>query len=141
MAPVVRSLLESNGNFSMLADAGLFNVAARPEPGSGFACRIRLGVDTTKGDVSIGRLELSLPLVVEGVLASPDLDLDLERADADLESDDPRLVPDALIRAYAFLKEGQLVATKEEADLVIAVAETRSDSKGRFRLLLPSTFK
>jgi hypothetical protein len=80
-------------------------------------------------------------LVVEGVLASPDLDLDLDRADADLESDDPRLVPDALIRAYAFLKEGQLVATKEEADLVIAVAETRSDSEGRFRLLLPSTFK
>jgi hypothetical protein len=130
---------EGDGNFSMLADAGLFNVAARPEPGSGFAWRIRLGVDTTQGDVSVGRLELSLPLVVEGVLASPDLDL--EHADSDLESDDPRLVPDALIRAYAFLKDGKLVATKDEADLVIAVAETRSDSQGRFRLLLPSTFK
>lgn len=135
----VSTTSDSSGEFSMLADPGLFNIAARPEAASGFPWRIRLGVDTREGDVSVGRLQLSLPLVVEGVLVSPDLDL--EHADDDLSPNDPRLVPDALIRAYALMKEGKLVATKEEADLVIAVAETRSDSEGRFRLLVPSTFK
>lgn len=116
----------SNGKFSLLADAGVFRVTARPQGSSGFPWRVRLGVDAGAGDVDLGRLQLSLPLVVGGRLTSRDL--------ADV-------VPNALIRAYAFVKDDQLVASREEADSVIAVGEARVDSAGRFQLLLPSVFK
>lgn len=123
----------ADGSFEVRADPGDFHFAARPQSSSGFAWRIVPNVTMESEDISLGRVELPLPVVVNGTLISEDIGS----------------VPDALIRAYAFLKDGQLVIPVEgeegrvpsEADSVVAVGEARADHEGRFRLLLPSVFE
>jgi hypothetical protein len=71
-------------------------------------------------------MPLPLPVVVDGTLSSLDT---------------RGVVPDAVIRVYALLKDGDLVGSLEEADSVIAVGESRADDQGKFQLLLPSMLK
>lgn len=113
---------DNNGDFVLLADPGTFHLAARPDHMSGFAWRILLGVEV-KGDMSVGTMRLPLPLAVRGTLTSQDTGT---------------VVPDALMRVYALLKDGKPIAVAEEADQVVAVGESRADSEGQFRLLLPA---
>jgi len=50
------------------------------------------------------------------------------------------VVPNALIRAYAYLGSDGPVDTTSEARFVVQVAETRADDRGKFELLVPSSF-
>lgn len=111
-----------DGRFELFADTGTFYVSARPESSTGFPWRVLLDVDVGVGQTSVGRVGLTLPLVVRGTLTSQDTGF----------------VPDALIRIYAFISDGVPVDSADEADSVVAVGESRVDSDGRFRLLLPS---
>lgn len=125
-----------DGRFTVLADRGSFTVFARPQASSGYAWFVQREVEVGAMDVSLGDVRSDAPVVVNGTLTDSG----------------GRAVPDTLIRAYAFLKDGKLVgrAPGEEADVnrppteaqrVIPVAETRVNQDGQYRLLLPSSFK
>ncbi len=114
-----------DGTFSVLADAGTFHLSARPDPTTGFSWGVRLGLEVSE-TVDIGDVVLPLPVVVEGRL---------------LSEDTGGIVPGALIRAFALLNDGVLTSSLEEADSVVAVAESRVDDQGDFILLLPSALK
>lgn len=120
----VGDLSGDDGDFVLRTDTGLFNISARPDPSTGFAWAVRLGVDISENR-DLARLELPLPVVVRGRLISPT----------------EGIVPGALIRAFALLKDGVPTTTAEEADSVVAVADAWVNSEGRFELLLPSAFK
>lgn len=111
------------GQFSLLADAGIYHVVARPEPSTGFAWGFALGVEVNDVEADLGVLPLTLPYVLRGFLSS---------------SDTGTAVGNALIRAYAYLDEGELTSKADEATSAIAVGEARVDETGAFRLLLPS---
>jgi hypothetical protein len=114
-----------DGSFALRADAGVFNISARPDAATGFAWAVRLGVEISDSR-SLPPLELPLPVVVAGRLKSPDTQ---------------GVVPGALIRAFALLKDGVAAQSEEEADSVVAVGEARVGTDGHFELLLPSAFK
>ncbi len=118
------SATELNGRFRALVDDGIFHLAVRPETSTNFPWRVFLGVQVDGGDVNLGRVVVPLPVVVRGEVKS---------------SDTGDFVRDALIRSYAFLKGGALAQNKDEADAVIQVGQARSDSEGRFELILPSS--
>ena len=112
----------SDGAFSVGLDPGTFDVLVQPNPSEGLAWTVRRAVTVTDGDVDLGAVENAEPYSVSGTLTSSNV----------------RSVPSALIRAYAYLKDGVLTADPSEATSVIQVGETRSDSDSRFRLLLPT---
>lgn len=113
---------DDDGAFSMGLDPGIFDVLVQPNPSEGLAWTVRRAVTVTDGDIDLGALENSAPYSVSGMLTSANV----------------RAVPSALIRAYAYLKDGVLTADPSEATSVVQVGETRSDSSSRFRLLLPT---
>ncbi len=121
-----------NGEFLFWVNPGNYHFSARPEPSTGFAWAILLHVQAEEANADLGRIVLELPVVLGGKLSSKDV------GDATAGTD---LVPDALIRAYAFLKEGKLADGPESADAVIPIAESRVDGEGRYQLLLPSSLK
>lgn len=126
LAPAaIGDVSSGDGSFALRADGGVFNISARPEVSTGFAWAIRLGVDISDHH-NLSRFQLPLPVIVEGLLTSPDME---------------GIVPGALIRAYALLKDGVPVTNGDEADSVVAVAEAQVSSDGRFELLLPYAFK
>ncbi len=125
-----------DGHFMLLADEGSFTLSARPQSGSGYAWYVQQSVQANADEVILGDVRLPPPVVVDGAVADP--------------SGTP--LSDALVRAYAFVSEGKLVGRAAgepndrnqpplEADSVIQVAEARSDEEGRYRLLLPASFK
>lgn len=114
---------ESSGDFNLLADVGVFNVSSRAPSNTGYPWQVKLMSEVNEDGLNLGRLRISLPVVVDGRLNSKDLG---------------DVVPQSLIVAYALLKDGQPVSNPDDASQVIAVAETRSDAGGQFRLLLPS---
>jgi hypothetical protein len=114
---------DSAGQFSFLADPGDFYVIARPDASSGFPWGLRLNVSVSEGtSQSLNGFRLSHPYVIEGELTSSDVGS----------------VPSALIRAYAFLRDGSLINQPDLATSVTAVGEARVDTDGRFQLLLPA---
>jgi hypothetical protein len=120
----IGDLTGDDGSFALRTDAGRFNVSARPDPETGFAWAVRLGVDVSQ-NLSLPPLELPLPVVVRGRLISPT----------------EGIVRGAFIRAFALLKEGVPTSTAEDADSVVAVGEARVNTEGSFELLLPSALK
>jgi hypothetical protein len=116
---------DSDGRFELLADTGRFYVAARPESSTGFSWKVLLDVDVEGGTTTVGSVRLPLPFVQGGTLTSRDTGSS---------------VPDALIRFYAFVKDGVPVASADEADSVVAIGESRVGSDGQFRLLVPNSF-
>lgn len=126
LAPAaVGDLSADDGSFAIRADTGVFNISARPDPSTGFAWGVRLGVDISDNH-NLTSLELPLPVVVAGRLTSQDIG---------------GIVPGALIRAFALLKDGIPATDEAGADSVVAVGESRVDSDGLFELILPSAFK
>jgi hypothetical protein len=112
------------GKFSILADAGVFNLSIRPDPDLGFPWWVRPLVDVSAG-VALGSVSVGLPMRYSG----------------EITSDDVGTVGDALIRAYAYIDDaGQLVDSFEQATSLVAVGEARSDSSGHFVLRLPRGF-
>ena len=114
-----------DGSFELFADPGRFDVVAQSQDTSGFPWAVRLEVSVSSEGKSLGSLRMPLPQVLVGSLVSEDIGI----------------VPSALIRAYAYVRMGKLTAEPSEATSVVPVAETRVDSDGNYRLLLPSTFK
>ncbi len=130
-APVPRATsvaLAADGSFSVLADAGVFNMTVKPEPESGFAWLVKPNITVPAFNsapaIDLGDLRLPLPIRYEGVVESLVLG---------------GVVPDALIRAYVYLDEsGALTVDAAEAKAVIQVGEARADARGEYQLLLPS---
>jgi len=120
------TVTEGSGEFSIVADPGVFHVQVQPPPSSHFPWAIVSQQEIESEAVSLGDVSVSLPLVVRGTLSS---------------GTDDKAIKNALIRVHAFMKEGELVDDPEEADALVQVAETRTLDAGNFRLLLPSSFK
>ncbi len=119
-------LTDDDGAFVLLADEGRFNLSVRPDPTSGFAWSVSLGVDVAS-DERLMRRQLPLPFFVNGRLTAADLN--------------GGAVPGAQIRMFALLDDGVPTADSEAADSVVAIGEARVGDEGRFELLLPSALK
>lgn len=112
-----------DGKFELLADAGSFDVVARTvSTDTDFSWAFRLGVTVGDGDVILGDVQEKPPLMVFGEVAGEQVGL----------------LPSALIRAYAYVKAGQISTSAAEADYVLLVAETRANADGEYQLLLPA---
>lgn len=113
---------ESDGRFRLLADAGRFDIVARNvTKDADFSWAFRLGVTVGDGDVVLGDLTERPPLLVRGSVSA--------------ERTGP--LPSALIRAYAYVKAGEL-STPADAEYVLLVGETRANAEGEYQLLLPA---
>jgi hypothetical protein len=124
-------MVDDRGSFRIEADPGRFDVSVRSSDASGFGWFVRPGFKVEPGghEQELGRLALPEPSVVTGV-ARVTLGGDLE----------PALLPSSLIRAYVFLdKDLKYTRDQAQARSVIQVAETRSDSGGNYRLLVPAS--
>jgi hypothetical protein len=117
---------DSHGRFKILADSGVFDLSSRSLESSGYPWSVHLGARVSNDGLELGRLRIPLPVAVSGTLNSQDIGA---------------VVPEALIVAYAMVKNGKPVADPNDADQATPVAESRADSEGRFRLLLPSTLE
>lgn len=113
---------DKTGSFDLKADQGSFQLSLHPPEDSGYPWYVKLAQEVSADSLSLGKLSLSLPVAVSGVLTS----------------DDVGEVSNARIVVYAMLKDGQVVAREADATQIVPVAESRSDEKGQFRLLLPS---
>lgn len=120
-------LVNERGSFALDVDPGLFDVSVQAPEELGFGWFVRPGVEMTNQAQDLGFLSLPLPSVLSG------------NASVRLESGSVAL-SSAAIRAYVYLNK-DLAYTREpaEAVAVVQVAETRADSAGRFRLLLPES--
>jgi hypothetical protein len=120
------------GDFGLLADAGMFDVTVRPLDNTGFGWMVfpRVGVGTTRANSagwSLGSQSIPLPVSYAGTVTVPGPE----------STSQP--VPNALIRAYIYVSNGEYVADASKADSVLQVAETRADKNGRFEVLIPAT--
>jgi hypothetical protein len=123
----------SNGDFALHADPGTFDVSVRPLAESGFSWLVVPGVAVgTTGPTSAGAnlmtRALPLPVVYRGTVTLPGA------ANAVATP-----VPGALIRAYVYTTAGLYTSQPTKADAVVQVAETRADTSGIFKLLIPAT--
>jgi hypothetical protein len=123
----------SNGDFALHADPGTFDVSVRPLAESGFSWLVVPGVAVgTTGPTSAGAnlmtRALPLPVVYRGTVTLPGA------ANAMATP-----VPGALIRAYVYTTAGLYTSQPTKADAVVQVAETRADTSGVFKLLIPAT--
>lgn len=119
------SMTDSSGRFSLRVDSGTFDLVFQPEGGQGYSWGLWPYLNVQEDKVELGAVQLAPPLALEGRLISQDIGA----------------VPLALIRAYAFMKDGELTSDVSDATTLIPVGEARVDSQGRYRLLLPSRFK
>lgn len=121
-ATALTSTSGSDGRFSLLSDAGVFSVIARPMV-AGLPWLLRRSVLVGDGEVILGDLRAPAPVRVRGTVTSDDLG---------------RVVPFALVRAYAFVKGGLFVSSVDEAEFVLPIGEGRAEENGRFDIFLPA---
>jgi hypothetical protein len=117
----------------------VFDFFVEPSDGSGYPWAVRPGV-MVDGDVDLGAVDITLPVLREGSVQIA-------------QASEPLLVPGALLRVYVLrdrfgevlsdpgappCREGAPDPTVRCVRSLLQVAETRTDSSGRFRLFLPS---
>ena len=123
-------LVDTDGSFSLQADAGVFDLRVEPDPSTGYGWLVMPRFELpTRGD-ELNGLQVDLPIVYRGTVS--------------LAANDgpPTPIPKALIRAYAYVKDGK-ISTKADGAIAVQVAETYSEDQtgdvGAFRLLIPRT--
>jgi hypothetical protein len=123
-------LVDSDGSFSLQADAGVFDLRVEPDPSTGYGWLVKPGFELpARGDeLAQNALEVELPIVYRGTVS--------------FSGSDGSPIPKALIRAYAYVKDGK-ISTKTDGAIAIQVAEAYSEDQtgdvGAFRLLIPRT--
>jgi len=126
-------LVDSDGSFSLQADAGVFDLRVEPDPSTGYGWLVKPGFELpARGDeLAQNALELKLPIVYRGTVSFAG-------------SDGSTPIPKALIRAYAYVKDGK-ISPKMDGAVAIQVAEAYSEDEtgdvGAFRLLIPQTLE
>ncbi|HSU41936.1 MAG TPA: hypothetical protein VLJ38_20290, partial [Polyangiaceae bacterium] len=123
-------LVDTDGSFSLQADAGVFDLRIEPDPSTGFGWLVMPGFELPARGDELNGLQVDLPLVYRGTVT-------LAASDGP-----PTPIPKALIRAYAYVKDGK-ISTKADGAIAVQVAETYSEDQtgdvGAFRLLIPPT--
>jgi hypothetical protein len=117
------SLVEEDGSFSFLADAGTYDLFVQPDPASGFAWYVQPMLKVGSSDLDLSKLDVSLPVVFHGVVTSPIGTYSASNG-----------VADALIRAYTYVSNPD----RPDERAAIQVAESRADQNGAFKLLIPA---
>jgi len=114
-----------NGDFDLKTDVGTFDFSVRPDSDTGFSWLVmpRVSVLPSAGKY-LGLISMPLPVPYRGTVTI---------------ADTPDVVPGALVRAYAYLKDGEYTSNeRSDADSVLQVAETRSDKNGEFTIFIPA---
>jgi hypothetical protein len=125
------STVDRTGHFSLSADTAAYQMTLRPASSTGFSWFVRtnLVVDGSQAgsEQNLDTLSLPLPVRYSGLVTV---------------AGGETVLPDVVIRAYAFLGKNGLTSGPDDpldpALSVIQVAETTADSSGKFDLLLPS---
>jgi hypothetical protein len=140
IAPFVprgRNGLVESGHFSVSVDPGRFDVSLRAPESLGFGWFVKPGVEVADAPQDLGDVELKAPSALRGTTTGLFADKDADTREPVLVS---RIVGSCSVRAYAYL-DRDLAYTRDAAAAVsvVQVAETRSDDRGAFRLLVPSS--
>lgn len=114
-----------DGSFKLIADPGTFDVTVRPLASTGFGWLVFPKVDASAA-LDLSAPAIPLPVSYSGTVTMPG-------------SGGPLTVPNALIRAYAYMSNGEYSADASKADSVLQVAETRANNDGSFQVLIPAS--
>ncbi|HEY4102428.1 MAG TPA: hypothetical protein VGM44_01005 [Polyangiaceae bacterium] len=127
------ALIAGDGSFSIYADPGTFDFSVQPQANTGFPWLVipSLGVATnaaSSGGPALGSIAAPWPVLYTGTLSVPGA-----------SPNSPQPVPGALIRTFVYLHAGAYTADATQADSVLQIAESRSDSHGAYQLLIPAS--
>ncbi|MGE5787414.1 MAG: hypothetical protein ACM3ZE_22660 [Myxococcales bacterium] len=118
------------GAFEVPVDPGLYDIIVRPAQGSGYPWAVRAGTKITKaGEVYwLNEIEVRNPVTYSGTVTVPGQ-----------STSSPRVpMPGALLRFYVLFDESdQLADPGEPAVSAVEIGQTRTDTNGAYRLLLP----
>lgn len=123
--------VDDAGQFVVETDPGRFDISLRAPEAWGFGWFVRPGVLVKQEQAiqDLGRITLPRPTTLYGRA-------ELVHAQTDPS---PSALASTVIRAYAYLDADRAYTRDpKQAVTVVQVAETRTDAKGAFRLLLPS---
>jgi hypothetical protein len=125
--------IHANGNFSIYADPGAFDFSVQPQASTNFPWLVipNLGVATnaaTSGGPMLGTIAAPWPVLYSGKLSVPGS-----------SADSMQPVPGALIRTFVYLHGGVYTSDATQADSIVQIAETRTDSHGTYQLLIPAS--
>jgi len=130
-SPVPRASIGNvaeDGTFGLIVDGGTFDLSVRPQPSTGFGWVVfpSVGVQPALAGPNLGKQSIPLPVSYSGTVTMPG-------------SGAPLTVPNALIRAYIYMSNGEPTADASKADSVLQVAETRANNDGTFEVLIPAS--
>jgi len=120
--------LNASGDLVLRTDPGTFDISVRPNANTGFAWLVMPQVPVTVlgAGANLGTLTMPLPVSYGGTVMTGEGDAGVP-------------VPGALVRAYIYLANGQYTSNADgNADSVLQVGETRSDSEGKYEVLIPA---
>jgi hypothetical protein len=124
-------VVDSRGAFELNADPGTFHLLVQADPTTRFGWYLRpeFKVDVRDQELSVGTLTVPLARRHTGRVL----------VDSKATEDRPALA-NALIRAYVSItREGEYSASLAEGGGVVQVAETRTNDRGEFELLIPAS--
>jgi len=122
-------VVDSNGTFSFAAGDGTYALRVEPDPSTNYGWYVRPAFVLPNDQNALGELDLDLPISYQGTITANTVN-------------GPVAVPQALIRAYAYVKSnGAPAVSAATAVAAVQVAETYSDdmsgNPGAFTLLIP----
>ncbi len=124
------SFVDDAGRFVLQVDKlrnSRVNVRVEAPEELGFGWFVRPGLELGVVDQDLGRVALPLPAVISGAASV-------------IEEGESLPLTSGVIRAYAYLDENfRYTREPQVARTIVQVAETRADTDGGFRLLLPET--
>ncbi len=120
------SSVDKSGGFVLEADPGTLDFSVRPAEGTAFPWLVRPNVNVQSGAHELGTMQIGWPVIYDGMITLP------TQVGAG----------GALVRAYIYLKNGDggdtgYTGSRDGANAVLQVAETRADEHGAFQLFLP----
>ncbi len=122
-------VVDPDGNFTFAAEAGTYVLRVEPDTSTGYGWYVRPSFVLPEDQDALGELDLDLPIFYKGTITANG-------------TNGPVPVPQALIRAYAYVDANGAPATSAAtAVAAVQVAETYSEDMsgdpGAFTLLIP----
>lgn len=118
-------MTDEDGSFDLPLDPGVYDVTVRPPEESGYPWAVLPNTTIKEAGQSLTNIEIGNPVAYSGKVTVPGL-----------TPESPRVaMPGALVRFYALV--GDTADPAAPTVSAVEIGQTRADSGGRYRLLLP----
>lgn len=121
-------MADAEGMFDLPLDPGVYDVTVRPPEDSGYPWAVRPLTKIVETSQPLTGIQVGNPVAYSGKVTVPGASSDSPRA----------AMPGTLLRFFALFDENnQLAEPDVPAVSAVEIGQTRADSTGRYRLLLP----